>query len=239
MVTRRRLLKAAAISGLAAWFHIDVFRGPLQAQADAAGGEPYSGFLLLPSGAPIPAAVTPPKYGVPIVCGVGGDLLATASGAETVVVSKQFGTHHETARFSGIPLYTLNSLPSKIQPLSGAALGYEWGVIATTTLNFQSYDTQAGTWKPGLSIWAQTQFPRPFPIWYPESGSLDATGWPEKVGFLPAPGLRIASGVGPAGKRLGYTFYWIMQDVLYWLIVEDYSSRDEAQALASTLAPLT
>ncbi|NBD35313.1 MAG: hypothetical protein GVY30_04865 [Chloroflexi bacterium] len=81
-----------------------------------------------------------------------------------------------------------------------------------------------------MSIWSQSDFPRPFPLW---SSDPVEPGGPavvlEKVDFLPSPGIMVTT-------RRGYVFHWIENDVLYTLITEFDPSREEAFALVPSLA---
>ncbi len=233
MLTRREILKTIGTSGvvlgtpLSRLFRASSSADAAGASADPAAGELYAGFLLLPDGAPVPSTVQPSRFGTPIVCGLGGKP-ATAR-------SMHYGTHTEVAKNAAVPLYSPSHLPPTLRPAGGDIIEYEWGGVFTASLDFETYQSDSNTWGGGeVSLWAETEFPRPYPFWMTSIAGVP----PKKVGFLPAPGLQVASGMGSSGRRLGYTFYWIDNGFLHWLRVENYSSEDEAQALATTLTRL-
>ncbi len=232
-VTRRRLLKVFGLSGALAAIPFNHL-SPLSiatADADADVGEAYAGFLLLPAGTPSPSTIRPPKYGAPIVCGLGGQK-ATAH-------SSDFAHHSDAGKYAKLPLYSIANLPATLRPAGGSTIEYEWGEIFVASLSYQSFNATTGAWEGGVSVWVQTDFPDPYPFWYDASAAVGSPGWPEKVAFLPSPGLQVASGWGLDGQRLGYTYYWIKNKLLYWLRVENYPTESSAQALATSLTSLT
>lgn len=234
MLTRRQVLKILGLSSVLAGTPFDRLLH-VGASVDAAStadiGELYAGFLLLPNGTPLPSAVQFPPFGIPIVCALDGQ--------GTTAISTHFDTHADVRKNVHVPLYTFSNVPSSLRPAGGDVIEYEWGTLYTASLAFQSYNAATGTWDGGVSLWAVTEFPQPFPFWFDPASAPGDTGWPEKVTFLPTPGLRVASGLGIDGRRLGYVFYWMNNAVLYWLRMENTPSHDEAQALAASLVTLT
>ena len=112
-------------------------------------------------------------------------------------------------------------------------LTYEWGGVFVASLAFQTYNPTTGNWENGPSMWAEPDFARPYPFWfYPTPASSTPTAVThEKVDFLPAPGIRVTT-------ALGQVYYWIKDNILYWLRAEYGPSAAEAQALAISLSPL-
>lgn len=189
MYSRRDILRKTGLASLLASIPIDSVRRlslALAATDDSAVGELYAGFLLLPEGTPSPPQVVYPMPGPPIVCGVAGE--------KTTAISQVFNTHDQLRRASGIPLYSINALPSYIQPDGGYIIEQEWGSVFFVLLGYNVHNANTGAWEAGLSLSAQPTFPQPFPFWYgPSPTSVDGIArgiWPQKVGMLPSPGLR-------------------------------------------------
>ncbi len=238
MLSRRELLQALGLSGLAAWIPLRDLVG-LGSTVEAAGGdssgELYGGFVLLPDGAPVPATVKYPAAGIPIVCGVGGQT--------PMARSKSFDSHAELKKAANLTLFDVGQLPPHAFAAEGEVVEYIWGGIYSATLVFRSSAivsvpanlpgnppivTQPETY---ATITAFTEFPRPYPVWTEGASSLADTVTPQKVGFLPSVGLQIVA------KR-GHNYYWIVKDLLYQLSLERPSSEGEAQAVASSLTAM-
>lgn len=105
---------------------------------------------------------------------------------------------------------------------------YETGEVFAASVNFGSFDENGGS-KGTVSISAQPDFPKPFPLWSSDPVEL---GGPavilEKVDFLPLSGIMIAT-------QTGYVFHWIEEDIFYTMMAEYNPSREEAQALVGLL----
>ena len=115
--------------------------------------------------------------------------------------------------------------------MAGANLiRYKTGGVFAAVVDFQSQNGSSRDWETTVSIWAQPEFPRPFPLW---SSDPVEPGGPavilEKVGFLPSPGVMVAT-------QQGVALHWIKNDVFYTLIAELGLSREETLALASLLS---
>ncbi|MEJ5308603.1 MAG: hypothetical protein WHX52_02420 [Anaerolineae bacterium] len=193
-------------------------------------GEVYAGFVLLPEGSPVPAYVQYPKSGIPTFCGVG-------EGASPTAVSKPFRTVEETAKKVNFSLYTFGSLPENLRLTGAHLLEHSTGEVFAVLIDFQSYNKCSKNWQTTVSIWAQPEFPKPFPLWSSMPVEPDGPAVvPQKVDFLPSPGIMVAT-------RQGAVFHWIRDDVLYTFIAEPglpcgnetSSSYDEALSLVSSL----
>ncbi|MEW6233180.1 MAG: hypothetical protein AB1566_12815 [Chloroflexota bacterium] len=189
------------------------------------GGEPYAGFLLLPEGAPVPPFVHYPERGIPIMCGVG----VGRGGPVPTAVTRNLNTPADLAREVHFPVYTLSLVPAGLRFTGAYLIQYMSGDIFAAWVNFASYNAATGHWEGTVSISAQPDFPRPFPIWSSQAvepgGTVVAL---EKVDLLPSPGLMVAT-------RRGYVFHWIQNDVLCALMAEHSQSREEARALVASL----
>jgi hypothetical protein len=88
--------------------------------------------------------------------------------------------------------------------------------------------------QPLISLWAQPEFPRPYPIWpvpasvYSEEGEPLYIFPPEKIEFTPAPGILL-----PADE--GHILHWIKGDILYTLVVEHDPLREATVDIARSL----
>ena len=189
-------------------------------------GEFYAGFLLLPDGTPVPPIVKYPERGMPTFCGVG----TGRDGPEPTAVVKSFSTVTGLAREVAFPVYTLSKLPEGLRLAGANLIQHKTGEVFAAVVDFQSHNRRSGGWETTVSIWAQPEFPRPFPLW--PSDPVEPGGPAvilEKVGFLPSPGVMVAT---PQGTG----FHWIKDDILYTLIAENGPSLQETLALASLLS---
>jgi len=189
-------------------------------------GELYAGFLLLPDGAPVPPTVKYPERGVPTFCGVG----AGRDSLEPTPVIRSFSAVTDLTQEVNFPVYTLSKLPEGLHLAGANLIQHKTGEIFAAVIDFQSRHRHSGDWETTVSIWAQPEFPRPFPLW---SSKPVEPGGPavilEKVGFLPSPGVMVTD-------QQGAVFHWIENGVLYTLRAEPGLSREEALTLASLLS---
>lgn len=220
MFTRKQVLKVVGLSSVLPFIPIDVagLGSAIHAASaqDATVGEIYAGFLLLPDESPVPSTVTPAKFGVPIMC--------TQGGASVTAIVTYFDTHKDVQKRSQMQLYTFGNMPVNLQPAGGQVIEHEFGPIFGAETFFQSSQGSA-------RLWAQSDFTRPFPMWSGPN-SAGAAVQLDKVDFLLTPGLRVTA-------PLGYVFYWIARDVLYRLTIEKTIAATDAQALATSLTPLS
>lgn len=189
----------------------------------------------MPAEAPVPSYVQYPAMGIPILCGVGGQ--------KTTAVVRELDSHAQVYNSTALPLYTLSDLPGGTVAAEGQVIEYEWGSVYAASLNFRSMETDVpSTVIPGspptnslpktrISLWAQAEFPRPFPFWDEATLSPTTTIRPTRVNFLPRPGLQVET-------NREYSFYWIESDVLYRLTLHYHPALSEAQRLASALIHL-
>ncbi len=189
-------------------------------------GELYAGFLLLPDGAPVPPIVKYPERGVPTFCGVG------AGRNGPTAITRSFSAVGELAREVSFPIYTPGKLPEGLRLARASLIQHETGEIFAAVVDFQSRESSSDDdWETTVSVWAQPEFPRPFPLW---SSQPVERGGPAvilaKVDFLPSPGIMVVT-------RKGAVFHWIRNDILYTLIAESGLSGEETLALVSSLSP--
>jgi len=145
-------------------------------------------------------------------------------------VSKSLSTAADLAKEVDFPVYTFSKLPEGLRPIGANLIRHKTGEVFATSVDFQSYNKETDGWETRVSIWAQPDFPRPFPLW--SSDSVEPGGLAvvlEKVDFLPSPGIMVAT-------QQGYVFHWIEKDVLYTLIAEADLSHEDALALVLSLA---
>lgn len=174
MLTRRDFIKLlAVISGnvllpplnkLMRWLDLkDVSWGPPETllPQTSSVGEIYAGFLLLPDGAPVLSNVKHPERGMPTFCGVG----AGRGGPVPTAVIRSFSTAAEVAREVDFPIYTFSKLPDRLRPAGAKLIRHETGEVFAVVVDFQPHNGRSGDWETTVSIWAQPEFPRPFPLW--------------------------------------------------------------------------
>lgn len=231
MFNRRGLIKKSiALASALPLLQVDKLTHRAEAAESLDVGEIYGDFVIIPQGNPVPSFVNPPKFGVPVICQSTSTGLAVSPTMTPII--KEFASYGDIHKYVNIPLYNIDVSSRGFQEQQGSVVSQPWGEIATVSFDFAPIDGS----NLRISIGASTQFPRPYPIWFdPTKPIPDVPAQPEKVNFLPTPGLQVASGYGLRNKPMGYSFYWISKGILYWLIVEDYSSRQQSQALAMSL----
>lgn len=228
---RRELLKQGGIllAGTALFQWSKLLQLGNQSHTRSLGSEPppgveeYAGFLLLPEGTLVPSFVRYPERGIPVFCGVGD--------AEIAAVSQSLTGAEDLVKQLGFPIYTFRELPNGLRPIGANLIRYKTGEVYAASVNFGSFD-QSNNSRGMVSITAQPDFPRPFPL---RSSASVEPGGPavilQKVSFLPSPGIMVAT-------YKGYIFFWIEEDILYTLLAEHSPSREEVQALAGSLVLL-
>jgi len=183
--------------------------------------ETYEGFLFLPTvDAQMPTFVQCATS--PILCQV-DERHNPAHIGELV----WFKSIPELIAYVPFPIYVPATLPTGIEFLNAYTIQYvESGKVVEAIVNFGA----AGTQQPLVSVSAQPEFPRPFPIWPVHSPSSDnhIPILPEKISFAPAPGVMQPS-------VPGYVIHWITNDILYTLAVENNSHREAAADIARSL----
>jgi hypothetical protein len=225
MFTRRDFIKTmslmsgavlAPVQWLAKWAGMQ----PARAE-ETVEGELYAGFVLLPEGAKVPEFVEYPKKGIPIVCGVEGNA--------TTGITKSFDREDDLIKEVRLPMYRLNQLPPGLSSAGGYILSHKTEEIFSVLLSYKIYDMEIQRTKTAITLCAQPDVPRPFPLWSSEpvepGGSSVIL---EKVTFLPIPGIMVIS-------QTGYIFYWIDNTILYTLIMDYHPTYEEAQWLVNSL----
>lgn len=236
-ISRRDLVKALSMGGVLAAIRPDLVQEIAKADSNSNGpisaNEQYGGFLFLPYGTAVPTFIKQPDTGIPIVCAVGGPPVSESTAMYPE--SNQYATHTDIRQHARLPLATIERSHFGLDDGGGFTLGYKW---AGTVLACQVFKVQTPlACDAKVELWSSTQFPQPYPMWFdPHLPLVDTPGQPEKVGWLPTSGLRVKSGLGLAHTSLGYTFYWTSSGLLHWLIIEDYSTQDRANRIASTLS---
>ncbi len=233
MISRRSFVRGMAAVATVVLLPVDKLISPRPAaavsvQGQATGeGELYAGFLLLPAYAPVPSFVEPPRLGKPVF----GDTAQGANvdrAATTYVESEQL-----IPREIGAPFYTFADLPAVFHPgrpiLVRHSSGEPYRAVAGFLQRRQGADHDECT----VSIDTLLQIPKPFPFWSAPPGARGTPlGIPEKVDFLPSPGIAVQS-------ALGYLFLWIERDILYSVRVEYGCTFEEARQLLGRLTRVT
>ncbi len=231
MISRRSFIKGLAAAAGVVLLPLDRVAGrQMRAQSEAAAtGELYAGFMLLPEGAPEPSLVKHPVLGIPIF----GEVPAEHKGKARVAMVSAAESEQALAKACGFPIYTMKVLPSGLRARKPELTRYSSGELFWATTSFESLDPQRQQWETTVGICAQREFPRPFPIW--SEGVREPGGpsiVPEKVGFLPSPGVMVPT-------PHGFVFFWIESEVLYRATIELGGSRDEAIGLLGNLVRTT
>ena len=191
-------------------------------------GELYSGFVLLPEGAPTPDFVAPAQLPETISCGMVEGLEGTLKEAVLIELDNLSTTKD---RFS-FPLYTFNLLPEQLRQGKPYILSNDLGNVYRITVPYELYDQTSSSWVTALTLWVDPDFPRPYPLWASEPVEPGGPAMVlEKVNFLPSPGIKIVT-------REGFACFWIESDALYTLIAEPSPTGPDASKLVALLAPV-
>lgn len=186
-------------------------------------GELYAGFLLLSDGLPIPAFVVYPQLGPPVICGAG------QANPELTGYGTLYSTPEDVATTADLPIYSLDGLPAELRSRGGNVIRYNTGEVYAVSVDFELFNTEVGLWETVISIWAQPNFPRPYPLWSSEPVEPDGPAVVlEKVSLLPTPGIRTRT-------QHGDVFYWIQNDILFTLIQE--TGYIDSQETLGSLVP--
>lgn len=186
-------------------------------------GEIYEGFLLLPEEAPMPDFVQCAP--APILCQVDEHHDPALIGE---VVS--FNNLNDFKGSILFKTYIPQALPFDVQFLNASLIRFaQLGDIFMAITNFGVKDSI----QPLVSVWAQLKFPRPYPVWPVRLAYShdDGPKYPQKVTFLPSPGIMRPS-------VPGHMLNWIESDILYTLVVEHRPEREAAVNLAQSLVQL-
>lgn len=185
---------------------VPISRPVTPAQVDV--GELYAGFLLLPEEIPVPAFVKYPLLGPPILCGVG------QKEPQLTGYSRLFTSVEEIAASLDFPIYTLSNLPTEFQSRGGSIIWHNTGEIYAASVHFEVYNKESNLWETVVSIWAQPEYPKPYPLWWRAPVEPDGPAITlNKIDSLPTLGIR-------SDSQQGNVFYWIKDDILYTLAQE-------------------
>jgi hypothetical protein len=236
MLTRRDFIKFMSLVGgvvlnpfqrLGSRLGID-----LDVRDEEVEGELYSGFVLLPEGAPIPPFVQ--CASAPILGQVddGLDPDALAIRGETI----WFDDLTELISHAPFITYVPNSLPSYMKFIQGNLIRFtQSGKIFAVGIDYGSVHGN----QPLISVSARPIFPHPYPIW-PINLPLRSIGLSsreqeemvlvtaEKVDFTPTPGVMLPT-------ERGSLLHWIKQDILYTLVVEHDQKREASEEIVKYL----
>ena len=222
---RRDFLRRTT-GALAGWIALRSLGRPVPAAAASptpptdSEGELWEGFLLLPAGAPLPAWVR--SSPTPFLCQSDSDEATVAPLRGAIL---RFDRFEEIAPQLSFPFSFPDILPSEF-----TFYGIYVTIFQQSRKIFSVSATWVdSTWEPLIRVVAQPTPPSPYPVWpvfSPETP--DVLIPPEKVFFLPQPGLLLPS-------ARGYLALWLEQSVLYILIAEHDRRRESFINIAQSL----
>jgi hypothetical protein len=130
------------------------------------------------------------------------------------------------------PIYQLGRIPDYLKAAGGYVMRNPYGQVVCALLGYQSYTPDPGLWASTVELSASESFPWPFPLWPTRlrAGGPDETVVePQKVDFLPAPGVMTLSELGPR-------FWWVERGILYQFRAELEGSREQTAELVGALS---
>lgn len=228
MITRRDFIKMLGIVGAAILSPLDRIGNKIYSKKNYLSGndvgEEFAGFLLLPDGADTPEFVLYPKSGIPIFCGVGDGPSPTASG---VTVSIE-----DLSEKVNFKLYKIANQIDNLAPLEGTIIYQPDSKIFCITIDYGRNISESNIREGGVSIWAYSSFPYPYPIW--SSDPVEINGpfvKNEKVEFLPMPGVLT---ITPTMQIA----HWIENDILYKIIIDPCTDISYSRSIVDALGLL-
>lgn len=183
-------------------------------------GEVYEGFLLLPEDAPMPESVQCAP--APILCMEDGQSDPAFIG-EVI----RFNSIEELINHISFPIYIPATLPSNLRFDSANVIRFaQSGDIFVATINFSAISMGQSR----ISVRARPVYPRPYPVWpvHSPASKEKSIVHPEKVTFLPTPGVMRPSATG-------HVLNWIQEDVQFTLVAEHNPNREAAVDIAKSL----
>lgn len=181
-------------------------------------GELYEGFVLLSADEEAPPFIIPAKVKAPKEKG------------KSSVAYKEFKSIEDVKGYVKKPIYLIDNANHKVDFVGGNVFGYYDEEVIGVSLGFIDPNSETPTSEANISLWAQYEYPRPYPLWDEPPTDEDHIGYViEKVDYLPTPGVRMAT-------QQGFNYCWIEKNVLYMLILENYPTSDEALSFVSSLA---
>lgn len=170
------------------------------------GAELYGQFIILPQGAPMPAGITPLKYGVPNLCGTGED------GPGLTAAISQKADLDALVSDSPFRVLALNPMPEHLHDSGGYILRHRGGPVYSSvyTYTFTNLETKEAT--EAVRIVSVADFYIPYPIWAPtnEPDRKDQSWIKTTVNNEPAILISTAA---------EFVLYWMLGDQLNTAII--------------------
>lgn len=188
-------------------------------------GDIYAGFLILPDGAPVPSIVKAPQLGFPNECGVG----LVSDVPEHLFTTQEFRTLEEFIGDTKLSVYSLEELPKDMRLGSISCIKTIKGDVYLVSLGYETYLAERDIWQCTIWMLAQMDFPRPVPIWHSEPVEPNGPAViPEKVDFLPTPGILVKT-------QNGCVCHWIDNDIYFTLVIQDIQEEVDVQTIVKKL----
>jgi hypothetical protein len=183
-------------------------------------GELFEGFVLLPADAEVPSFVTPAKTKGP------------KEKNKSSTVYKEFKSVNDLKAHVKKPIYAIDKSKQSADFLGANVVSYFDDEVFGVSLGFIDPTNATSMEEANISLWAQYEYPRPYPLWNAAPTDEDHLGYGlEKVDFLPSPGIQITT-------PQGFVFCWIEKNVLYMLILDNYPTSTQALSFVASLQSL-
>jgi hypothetical protein len=186
----------------------------------------YGDFVLLPDEAPVPPFVDMPTEGLPAMEGLAGNAAQA--------VSETLADQSELRDTLGFKMYSLPATPTGMRQARPTVIRNERGTIFVALIQYERqsprFENASGgsRWQGAIAISASPTFPRPVPMW--AYGTPPGSQFPDKVTYLPTPGLITNS-------RSSLTVHWVESSVLY-RVTADTLSQTEMRNIVESLVPV-
>lgn len=212
-------------------------------------GDIWGGFVLLPTGSPVPHYVTEDKNGVPSMCGAGEGRGGASASAIIETLNPWLDLDNQTATPAmgvdglrqlvktmtniaasvGAPLYLPNSQLSEMSPMTITIIRHESGEPFLTSMSLHHKAALEGSFTTDAYIMTQLSYPQPYPIWHEEI--LDDDRPKAETVKTMCRGLHGVLVLGPESSAL----HWIEGDTLNKLVVNSPIGSAEMLEIAASL----
>jgi len=160
MMNRRNFMKAIGLAAAGFFAKPSINQAHAYSKLDLPeGAELYGRFVILPQGAPMPAGITPPKYGAPNLCGIGED-----NPGSTAAISQKADLDAFVSD-SPFRVLALSPLPEPLRDSGGYILRHRGGPVYSSVYTYTFTNWETKETMEAIRIVSEVDFYVPYPIW--------------------------------------------------------------------------